>query len=419
MKNLVAIAALGAAAACTTGHVAPPAPNNAPAARQPAYDGVVTVSPESSSIAALWTIRLPRRGTALDSVSFYLNKRLRVSQVSGDVASYRDTLRLDFRRLTVLIPPGDANTFASIQIGYSGVIGVEDDNINGVTPQWVELGLDSFWLPVVDDFVHTITGTVRIALPPGWTIASSGTVSSSAGVHTLTQTVPLIDIAFSASPAFKVAESARGRVYFVNARDSTVSRVTSTAQRCGDYLDARYGQPRALPPLRIVVAPRPGPGYARTNYIVITPTAEMSASGLTRFLCHEVAHFWSTGAIASGPDNWLNEGFAEFVSARAVRDLLGQVAYDSVAAQWQRNAEGQPAIWTGPTGRRPGPRVSYSKAPFLLHRLEGRIGAATMDTLLRRFLTEPIRTTPGVVELVRAVAGEAEANWLLEELGKA
>jgi hypothetical protein len=131
-----------------------------------------------------------------------------------------------------------------------------------------------------------------------------------------------------------------------------------------------------------------------------------------------VAHFWSTGAISSGPDNWINEAFAEFVSARAVKHILGAPAYESIVENWRNNSRGQPPIWTGPAGRRPGPGISYRKAPELLHRLEQRIGEAQMDKLLTRFMAEPIRNTPAVIALVGNIAGEAEQQWFDAELRK-
>ena len=168
----------------------------------------------------------------------------------------------------------------------------------------------------------------------------------------------------------------------------------------------------------IVVAPRGGPGYARKNYIVITRVADTATVALERLVCHELAHYWSTGAVASGPENWLNESFAEFVSARYVREVSGDSAYRAIVASWRERSTNTPPIWSPGATARPGPRVSYAKAPLLLHRLEERVGGATMDRILVRYMGDPsLRTTERLLAMVGEVAGAETARWLRGELG--
>ncbi len=408
---------LGLTAQSCFARTAPTTATSAPVVRGPVYDGIVTVEPSQGTISAKWTIQLVRPADGSDSVTFLLNEALRLVEVAGPaVATYRDTVGGGLRRVTVRLI--DRQGIATIRLAYEGRPRFSADSINGIGPEWVELALDSFWLPVVSDFAHDITGSVRISLPEGWEVVTSGEVSRAGADHVIRQTIPLVDVPWSASPRFRRSDGRRSDVVYVGLPDSTMQRVSNAAEGCAQYFDSRYGAPTPLPALRVVVAPRTGPGYARSNYIVITNAVNMSPRALSRFVCHEVAHFWANGAAASGPDNWLNEGFAEFVSNRAVRSLLGTGSSDSTIAEWRANAEGQPAIWTGPTGRRPGPRVSYSKAPLLLHRLEERIGAERMDAFLGRFMVEPIRTTPGVIDLLAAVAGQDAAAWFAAELGK-
>jgi aminopeptidase N len=197
-----------------------------------------------------------------------------------------------------------------------------------------------------------------------------------------------------------------------------VGRVLQTAAACAAYLDERYGAREKLPHVKIVLAPRNGPGYARTNYIVITDVAKLPPDALSRFLCHELAHFWSSGAIASGPENWLNEAFAEFVALRYVRSVHGQEAFDRIMNQFRTISEKQPAVWT-PTGTaRPSGMVAYRKAPYLLHRLEERLGTEVMDRILARRMSERVTTTRTLLTLVAEVAGREHSDWFASELGK-
>ncbi|MCL4865180.1 MAG: hypothetical protein KJZ47_04750 [Gemmatimonadales bacterium] len=68
------------------------------------------------------------------------------------------------------------------------------------------------------------------------------------------------------------------------------------------------------------------------------------------------------------------------------------------------------------TGR-PSFQTMYRRAPYLLARVEDRIGAERFDRLLRRFMAEGIRRPPDLLEAVAAVAGRELAEWLRAELG--
>ncbi|HJQ26022.1 MAG TPA: M1 family aminopeptidase, partial [Blastocatellia bacterium] len=171
-----------------------------------------------------------------------------------------------------------------------------------------------------------------------------------------------------------------------------------------------------LPAVRLVLAPRSGPGYARRNYIALTDAGAVPPAALGGYICHEFAHFWSSAANSSGPENWLNEAMAEYVSSRYVRATFGQAQYDSVVARWQKMSAGQPPIWTPESTRRPSAQVSYRKAPFLLSRLEERIGAQKMDQFLQRYMVHRIPTTAQLLAALDDVAGPETAAWFRAEL---
>ncbi|MGQ0714834.1 MAG: hypothetical protein ACT4PJ_14060 [Gemmatimonadaceae bacterium] len=170
-------------------------------------------------------------------------------------------------------------------------------------------------------------------------------------------------------------------VYHVGADSSMVAKVLETTASCGRYLDTRYGKRRPLPPVKMVLAPRDGPGYARKNYIVITTSADTSAVGLGRYICHELAHY-----------------------------------YAPIVAQWREQGEGQPPVWKPDLASRPTARTAYRKAPYLLSLLEERVGSEVMDRILVRFMTEPLRTTPSLLEMIEQVAGAPTAAWFQQQL---
>jgi hypothetical protein len=386
----------------------------------PVYDGSVAINPASRRLSAKWSIRFVADSATTDSVVFLLNAGLAVSRVRGhNVVSYIARPGDDGQSVIVRFKPQLApGSVGQIDLEYAGVPVFGSDSINGIGPNWVELGLDSNWFPVFADYGKRIAAHIRVGLPPGWMAIASGSFVRDGNVLVLETGIPQIDIAFAASPNFRHADAANSSVYWVRADTSTVTRILEVAESCRRYLNERYGSSDSLPAVRLVLAPRTGPAYARRNYVVLTDAASAPAPALSRYICHEFAHFWSIAANSSGPDNWLNEGFAEYVSSRYVRATFGQAAYDSTVARWRSMSAGQPPIWTPQSTRRPSAMVAYRKAPYLLSRLEERIGTDAMDLFLRRYMVERVRTTPQLLAVVQDVAGADAASWFREELAR-
>ncbi|HJQ12281.1 MAG TPA: M1 family aminopeptidase [Gemmatimonadaceae bacterium] len=384
------------------------------------YTGAVAIDPKSQLLSGHWSIRFAADSAGADSVELLLNRGLAVSRVTGpNVAGSASRVSdgdqvLTVRFATRMAPGAEGR----IDVEYSGVPAFGSDGINRISPSWVELGLDSYWLPVFADYRKRIAGQVRIDLPPGWSAVASGTITRNGNHLVLTTGIPLIDIAFSASPTLHHTDAANASVFWTKADSPTVARVLETAQSCRQYLNARYGASDSLPAVRLVLAPRTGPGYARRNYIALTDAGAIPPAALGGYICHEFSHFWSSAANSSGPENWLNEGMAEYVSSRYVRATFGQAQYDSIVARWQKMSVGQPAIWTPESTKRPSAQVSYRKAPFLLSRLEERIGTDRMDRFLQRYMVERIRTTPQLLAALEEVAGAETVAWFREELGR-
>lgn len=385
-----------------------------------AYLGGVAVDPVSQKLTARWSIRFVADSATGDSVVFLLNRGLAVSRLVGqNVAGFASGLRNGDQVVTIRfashIAPGAEER---IDLEYSGVPVFGSDSINRISPTWVELGLDSYWLPVFADYRKRIAGQVRIELPPGWNAVASGSIGRDGNSLVLATGIPLIDIAFSASPTLRHTDAASASVFWTRPDSPTVARVLETAESCRRYLNTRYGASDSLPSVRLVLAPRIGPGYARRNYIALTDAAAVPAPALGGYICHEFAHFWSSAANSSGPENWLNEGMAEYVSSRYVRATFGKPQYDSTVARWQRMSAGQPPIWTSETTKRPSAQVAYRKAPFLLSQLEERMGTEKMDQLLQRYMVQRIRTTPQLLSALEDVAGAETAAWFRAELAR-
>ncbi len=411
MKKLLTIIALAGCAAART-------PLPAPRPGFPVYQGSVAVNPATQQLDANWRIGFVADSTTADSVTLLLNRGLQVSSVTGDaVAGFttKDTAGLNHLTLRWkrVMAPGDRVNF---DIAYGGVPRFGEDSINSIRRDWIELGLDGFWHPVFSGFNQHITARLELRAPIEWQAISSGSAARADNAIVISNDVPLIDVAFVAAPAIREQTLGSTTVYHTVSDAATVQRVLNTTAACAAYLNERYAEREPLPHAKIVLAPRKGPGYARKNYIVISDVSALPGDALDRYICHELAHFWSSNAVSSGPENWLNEAFAEFVSARFVRASRGDAAYQKIVQQWAEAGKDQPAVWTPTITRRPGPRVAYRKAPHILHQLEQQIGTPVMDRILARYMSDRIANTPALLDAVVQIAGQPAAVWLTTQL---
>ena len=382
------------------------------------YDGIVTIDPSTRGVSARWNITFVR-DQFVDSITLLINRGMTVRRVEGVEARQFSVSRTDdYLQLVVHLAPVHDTPGTRLEIAYDGILELSGDSINIVTPDWVELSVDSFWHPVFADLSQEIVGRARVVLPAGF----SGIASDSLVLHgdtlEVTNVAPQIEFAFAASPRLATTESGLARAFYVGPPPAQTAALLDVANACATYLNAQYGLREQLRHIDMLLPPRGGPAYARRRYIAISRGANTTLTRMTWFICHELAHNWAQGAVASGPENWLNEGFAEYVAGRAVRRLFGDSAYSSVREFWQQRAVGQPAVWSPSATTRPSERVAYAKAPLLLDSLEQRIGIQRMDRMLVRFMTKQIRTTPAMLDMLTDVAGPESANWFRHALGR-
>lgn len=434
-------AALGLFGACATRSAPPPV---LPQSQQAAfYDGTVVLDPATASLSARWVIA--ETDLTVDSTVLLLNAGLVLDSATGPALAANQSgaergLGRHVLRWRKAARTGDAASQRTATLYVRGTLTFSNDQINGASAEWLELGLDSFWFPVFADFAHDVVGTARLVMPPDAArrVRTSATLSLRGDTVVLHNARPMPDFALVAARGLHSTTAGAVAIHQVSASSADVQRYLTSTRNCAEWLNTHYGAHQPLTKADIVLAPRTGPGYARAGYIVISaneltrrdtlPGAERRAEvARSLFLCHELAHTWATGANSSGPDNWLNEGLAEFAALRAVRHLHGDSTYRAHLTRYaQLSAQqlasvppAQQAVWRAGSVSRPNAVVSYRKAPVLLDSLARRIGESRMDDLLRQwFATSVPRDTPGFLMLLQRKTDRESREWFEALLGK-
>jgi hypothetical protein len=370
------------------------------------------------------TIRLVLSDSSARRVKLLLNRGLQVRSITGtgvrahrveasDLAPVWNTVVIEIDSAAA---PGSP---VSLDIAWSGKPEFSSDGINRITPEYVELNLDSNWHPVVASLDHVMTGTLRIGLPSGWRVAASGGVAFTDGAHLVRNTVPQVDVAFSAAPDFHAARSGHFTALYRGAGGDAAEPILRAAENCAAYLDSRFGVRERLPQGTLVLAGRTGPGYARKNYIVLSQIDPSDSVAVHGFLCHELAHFWTRSAGSFSPHHWMMEAFAEYASARFLRERFGEAVFQAQVARWEEGGRAHGPVWTPESTRRPTYFLMYRRGPWLLSRLEERIGTERFDLFLQRYMTEHVQTTPELLQHLEEVAGSDVREWLRAELARA
>jgi hypothetical protein len=405
----------------------------------PHYSLAVRIEPESHSIVVHG--RLEGRQCGTES-RLYLNKNFQLDSflVAGRTTPVDfDTAAAPAQWTTVTRPLRFDCRPGTLEFAYSGVITDTIWGVNLIAPELIELAMYAGWFPY-DPGLRSFTYDVELDLPEGWVLVSGGRLSRSkvAGGRQIlhfASTAPAFDIAFVASPAFTVHRAAEGGAtieVYATVEDSLLA--TTAIQDLGQALSLFrqwFGPLRStdevLQATRLVYSPRGGWGYSRLPMIVVSAQTAHTWShqrlGVARIFlgnAHELAHFWWWVADTETPDDWINEGLAEFSAFSAASALFGSEVRDSLLAEYRRSVpRGTVSTPIAATPNESPDRYlnHYQKPTLLFASLESTIGQTRLMEFLRKIYEAHHEhrdaTTPAVLRIARNLLG-AEAAGRLE-----
>lgn len=372
----------------------------------PHYRLTVQVNPDSHTIA----VQGQMEGRSCEEGHrVYLNRHFqiksfkvagRTTPVRSDTAAPPAQWTEGTRPLVFDCRPGP------IEFSYTGTIADTISDVNLVAPGLVELALYAGWYPR-DPAVSTFTYDVDLELPAGWVLATGGRMKPSPAsgsrqrIH-FASAGPGMDLAFIASPDLVLQRSADARVpieVYSGRADTALAVIASkNLQRAVALYGSWYGQVRTggdpLPP-RLVISPRDGWGYSRLPLILVpagyTRQAFHQPLGEALVLqgtAHELAHFWWQIADTETPEDWINEGLAEFSAFTVARDLYGAAVRDTLAAAYGRSiARAKTAApIAGTPNNSPDRYINhYQKPALLLAAVEAKVGPDRLHAFLASF----------------------------------
>lgn len=391
------------------------------------YTADLEIDPKQQTIRA--KVVLAGDGFTRGRSNFCLHRDLVLDSVTGEyVRGYEFGGKSDFP----FAPEGGAlgvdlaeseGREQEIQFRYHGQLGILAWGVNRITPEWSELGLYTPWFPLPTPS-RDGTFAVKLRLPPGFQLVSSGKVRQEEGFSYVDQSFPASDCTLLIAPSFlrKVSRKNEALVaanYVDEKVEATAAQYAKAGAEILDWYNDFFQKPYPAN-VNIVIAPRQeGGGYARRGFIVFGSDLTLEDSvRIYRYIAHEFAHLWWHGADSTTWEDWLNESFAEYSALLAVRGLLGRKSYDDLLQARREKAVNLPPIMGIDRQADECFAVLYYKGCVLLAELEQELGESKFRALLRELIRRRVRTTATFTAVLAQVWGERVARSFSEKLMK-
>ncbi len=290
---------------------------------------------------------------------------------------------------------------------------------------------------------------VGLTLPEGWVVGTTGTavnetVANVDGTATRRfRAEHVIDFAWGASPHFRIrSETVDGvRVEVLHYADARVAsrrvmRATvDTLPLYGDWYGTYGGG--LYPELTVILVPSGAGGAGGMEYpslFTVGATVTHSDPVYLRLLevetVHELAHQWFQSLVATNEaeEPWLDEGFAEYSSLRAMDALYGgalsnwgrwTLSYLSIDRSEYVSAPDTTIAGTAWSFGNAYGIAAYAKPALSLTMLQRRVGDAAMVDFLGAYARRFAFTHPSADDLHGVMAetlGEETATWFFDEL---
>ncbi len=369
----------------------------------PLYRINVRVEPSSGKIECKVNL-----GAAPDSC-FYLNGDLQISSIKsgGEEVSFR---REPSSRVVV-----KGLKRENLQIEYSGFLKTVMSDVNMVSSDLVELALYAAWFPLFEGGA-LFEFELNADLPADFVTLTNGRLQRKRQYDNRLLTdwasfKPGFDIALFASPHLRLVSENKNNTnveiyYYKMPRDYIYAKKDSLISGMAQ-LTKFYAPPRVKGHLRYVYSPRSGWGYSRIPLFVVSEEYALSVLGEEfgqardfHGAAHEMAHFWWSIAPTNTPDDWINEGLAEYSAFRLSEACFGKDFADLLVREYREHAaasETETAIAETESSSPDRYVNRYEKTTLFLIKARNRYGPEQLDVVLKslhaRFAGTQMATT--------------------------
>ncbi len=361
----------------------------------------------------------------VDSLEFLIHENANFSRCEAvGLSSFKEVAKSNQGKAIILYFKKSWTGSKKLQFHYTSVLKKEDApwGIDKITTDWIELSLNSTWLPILSSFNLQFTADLRLELvaDKNFEIISSG-VSKRVGKnkYEISNRVSQIDLVLVGSPAFHNTSIGDITIHDHRKAEERAAFIAAIGQKGYEWLNRIFGKVKEIPPVKLVIAPRSESGYARKNFIILNDGISVKDTvALANFISHEFTHFWSSGANPLTVHRWLDESIAEYISWKFVQKECSASAFHDFLMRIEKEAPNLAAVYEGNDTGPPSHAVMYRKGVAKLYALEKTIGEAAMFTFLTAWFAVEKKETETFLALLEKLEGGKVAGDFRTTLGK-
>lgn len=406
--------------------------------KTPTYKIDVRFNPDSNYLSGRAEILNPG-----DSV-FFLDKALIIQSIKiGKVKARFRQKPSETNANTVEITVNDIPE--KIEIAYSGKIIADDysktiSSLNQVNGKLIELSNHIDWYPRMKGW-RAFTYTMRIDVPENFNTVTNGKlVNNEKSIRKRHISVWESDklcygITMISAPGInKSVINDQGdsiEIFSTKMPASYIDSMKSCLVQSVQLLDTLFGPTEESHLIRLVYSPRSAGGYARRPLIVVSEKYAMEQRSHPmgfardfRLNCHEIAHYWSK-ASTDTPDDWINEGLAEYAALWVSEKVIGKEFADMLVKEYDGIIKGTPTytpIVETAEGSMEREINRYYKPVVLFNTLREKYGEETLRKFFRdlylRFNETKSATTSIFLNTLKESAGAEAEEFFREALNR-
>ena len=365
----------------------------------PFYSGEVQINPDDNALSALFTITFPSDMLSDGTLPVLMSENVRNLQITGlNILSKEQKPNRGLMLHELIFDPENTSDSLSVNFSYSIRIPA-DHQINRITNKWIELNLDSFWLPIIAR-IPKFNYELKVNIPSNFILVSGDSIINlNERQYLINSQLQRLDISFAAGKNLDSKDGSYSTVY--SSVDSVdLTKIVDQADKSLRFYEDYINRPSEFKNKRIIIiSPRKEVGYARKNYIVLSDIRESKPEDLDAFLAHEFAHYWFSNANFRSKHHWLTESFAEYMSMIYLRETYGQYAFNSSLEEKRERIREDSTKLLEFKGR-PSYIASYKRGPLVLHAFEQDIGKDKFQEFIQAFIREDIRTNEALLQLI-------------------
>ena len=221
-------------------------------------------------------------------------------------------------------------------------------------------------------------------------------------------------------------------IYYSKLPETYIDSMKSSLLKSMDWLTRLLGTPESNELVRVGYSPRPAWGYVRTPFIIVSEENALWGRGQKfgferdfRYTTHEIAHYWWNMANTSTPDDWINEGLAEYSAFLASEDIMGKEFADQLLNEYMDHAKNSMTNTTiAETENNSQDREvnRYAKPVLIFNEARDKFGNENMNRFYKylydRFKESKGATTEIFLNEVEKKLGEKAKEFFIEALYK-